>query len=185
MKTASKKAGLVVSSVLAVLMLAFEVVALATGLDKMTQYDCAHVVMNIVVLLFVMVYAFFDYKTPHGNLLKALLLIEAIVLAASTSMDFIHGVSILPGAISMAAALMIAYIAGRLSKLEKNTFLLILVCCLLAAADIIYCVGLLQNAPAAAVIFPIGSVCCTFVTMLAISFAYTARFDEHRTAGQE
>ncbi len=78
-------------------------------------------------------YAIVGYKTPHGNMIRYLLLILAFYITASIIVTIERwGASWIIVAASNFAAVLIGYMAGRLQKVKKNVIVVVLATVLLA-----------------------------------------------------
>ena len=145
--------------------------------------------LNIVFCLIVILYAVVGYKKPHGNMLKTLFFIFAVYLLAIASIDFMGRSSeyIQNGLVAM-AALIVAYISGRLNKLEKNRILLVIAGALLFIKVIMGFWAVpphAENAGFAVMVMPVIRQAALLIDLAALGFAYTARFEEHKAAGLE
>jgi len=92
---------------------------------------CILYVIEIVMYLLICFYAFVGYKKPHGNLLRYLMFAFGLMLISRIYVCsfFLHELTCLIFyGVSIA---LIAYISGRLNKIEKNRFLAVLVLLLL------------------------------------------------------
>ena len=83
--------------------------------------------------------------------------------------------------------MLVAYIAGRLNKLEKNKILLIVIGVALTVNIIL---GIIVRKPlmesfAFEILLPIFRHSIYLVVLAALGFAYTARYEEHKAAGLE
>ncbi len=133
---------------------------------------------DAVISVFVLLYAFFGYKKPHGNMLKILFFAFSIFLAFRGTLAIADVKSYISGDLIILTALMIAYVAGRLNKIGQNKFYLIFGGLLLLAAFVITSIehpffGFTQ----------IISDLTPMAILAALGFAYTARYEEHKAAG--
>ena len=136
------------------------------------------IVLNMVISSFVLLYAFFGYKKPHGNMLKILFFAFSIFLAFRGTFAIAGMKSYLYGDLHILSALVITYIAGRLNKIEKNRILLVFVGTILLAAFIVATV----KHP----IFVFAKILddlTSIISLAALSLAYVARYEEHKAAG--
>ena len=137
---------------------------------------------NFVLYAFVAFYTFAGYKKSHGNMLRYLYLTFGayIVVEATLFPSFSIAGLILGNICYTFAALIITYVAGRLQKIEKNRWLLVVAGILMLVRLILVKI----NLP----IFAIGTLLGDITPLLihlAIGFAYTARYEEHKAAGLE
>ena len=91
-------------------------------------------IVTLVMALAVLYYGLIGYKGPHGNLLRYLMLMYAVMLGVSVFLNM--GISKTVLALSLAAMILVAYAAGRLNKRIGVTIIAILVTALLVAAMI-------------------------------------------------
>ena len=199
----STKIGLIISAILCILLLCFCTVELISPIrpnvpnapeGQMTPPAENFVnlpgflrpALNIALCLAICLYAFWGYKKPHGNMLKytflsyaAYLLVYAMIDTMTMSKNFIAN-----GLIAF-SALLVAYIAGRLNKLEKNKILLIVIGVALTVNIIL---GMIVREPlmesfAFEILLPLVRNSIYLVALAALSLAYVARYEEHKAAG--
>ena len=190
----STKIGLIISAVLCVAMLIFLIVNLALAQppempappegSSPTQFivpGFVHIIMDMVMFTAILSYAFFGYKMPHGNMLRIVFFIFSVYLLAFACIDFMTKSTnyIGNGAVAL-AALLIAYISGRLNKLKKNKILLAVVGVLLCVAVVVSFTGDPNRG------FDLITFICqstSVIVLAALGFAYTARYEEHKATG--
>ena len=178
------KIGLIITAVLLAAVLVAGVFgavqAFNAGRTTTAIFTMADVVMCVLILL----YAFFGYKKPHGNLLKLIFFVFAVYLALQGMLNIAGQSSYAVGSMCVLAALLIAYVAGRLNKIEKNKFILIFVGLLiLARVIILFVTGPVSSGSLS--IFACMTSMTSFITFAALSFAYIARYEQHKAAGLE
>ena len=178
------KGGLIVSMILTVL----AIVACVTGLfnaDTLSRpAKEAHIIVNLLTAVMILVYSFWGYKTPHGNMLRTIMFVFGILVLArivlpTRPVDNEVIKKITSGCFGL-AAMLIAFISGRLDRYEQNRILMVIV-------------GILLLAPVVMTLLSFSSFvlmrCISVSTMLfcwaAIGFAYTARYEGHKLAGSE
>lgn len=179
----STKMGLIICLTLSVLGMAVTCWSLVNHfLNRSdTVVPIVHDTVNFLVYVFVLYYALSGYKIPHGNLLRAEFLVFSVSLVAQVIMPKPDsGVLLTVSTLCTAlGALIVAYTAGRLNKIEKNRKLLILSGALLFAGCCLS--SMIRD-------FGIRRMINSFepiIVSAALGFAYTARFEEHRAAGLE
>lgn len=132
--------------------------------------DC----ISLVLYLLTAFYAFIGHKKPHGNLLKYLFIAFSVSLILNVCTD-IPDLIVMPCVCF--AALIIAYVAGRLHKIEQNRILLVIAGVLLLPK---------QFLPLFSGQFLINAFfyqLTPLIILLALGFAYTARYEAHKAAG--
>jgi len=137
-------------------------------------------ILTVVVCaehLFVIYYALFGYKKPHGNLLRYVMIIFAISLGAEMA-AFTETFATIEISLYIATLIIIPYIAGRLNKIEQNKVLITLTFVLLFISTVI---AIINDKPQSIIDYlrNIGVVFEWF----AISAAYFVRYKEHKEAG--
>ncbi|GEM_PF-2014516 len=136
-------------------------------------------VCGIIVLLCSALYSFFFYNKPHGNLLKISFLIFAIsklisdacIISADTQFSIL-------GAFSIVSAAIVCYCAGRLSRIEQNKYILIIIDVFYFALSTIECINLTTHT--------LLNILCMFnypITLTVLMIAYFVRYKEHKEAG--
>ena len=181
------KVGLVISVILTFLGLGFVIYNIVSLLIN-TPVKIPQLIRNsanFVMFIAILFYTFVGYKKPHGNLLGGLFFTFGTILAlnimtlgldATVSASLFRTIS---NTCDIFAALLIVYVSGRLNKVEKNKKLLFIAGALLF---IRYIMPVFKGT----IVFNslIGSV-CPLLILFALSFAYTARYEEHKIAGLE
>ena len=174
----STKVGLLLACFLILTVLVTNIFSLVSSSTTVDIGRVILIVLNMVISSFVLLYAFFGYKKPHGNMLKILFFAFSIFLAFRGTFAIAGMKSYLYGDLHILSALVITYIAGRLNKIEKNRILLVFVGTILLAAFIVATV----KHP----IFVFAKILddlTSIISLAALSLAYTARFEEHKAAG--
>ncbi len=127
--------------------------------------------------LAVLYYVLFGYKRPHGNMLRYVMLLFALSLALELII-LISAFTQFNLALSVAKALCIPYIAGRLNKIEQNKVLMPLVLILFLIDAMYYCVIIKSQS-----FIDCYRIFGQAIEWFAISAAYFVRYKEHREAG--
>ena len=136
----------------------------------------------LALCLLVGYYTLIGYRKPHGNLLRytmlafAFLLLICMVSLAKTP-------SPINMMLNLSAALLMAYMAGRLNKYDKNRVLIIIILILLAFNVFIPSSAPEMNQGANSLR---GSLLGITVVVLwvALSCVYALRFKDHKDAGE-
>ena len=135
--------------------------------------------ISIILFAAAAMYACYGYKQAHGNHMRYLLLINAVIVAcllalgAKTQPTYMI-ISYLVGII------MITYMAGRLSHYKQNLVIcfIVLICNIINA---FYFISLSESLSFEYVMASFGSV----TVWLAIAGAYITRYKLHKEAGFE
>ena len=178
--------GIVVLALLSVAALACSVIGPIQRLDylKITPGLIAKMVMLIAIIY----YASVGYKRPHGNLLRVIFLLLSLtclngVVDSATCMPLFEGndssLQLLIIGFDGISVLLIAYVGGRLDKIKKNTFPLILITAAQIAKSVLFVS--LHNAWQEPVHIVWNFSTC--ILWLDIAFAYILRYKEHKEAG--
>ena len=176
------KSGLIISFFLVVFSAVLNVTAMLSHLEHGGHKSpLIHCSINFIMIVFIIVYSAWGYKKPHGNMLKYVMFLFSVgVLSQSIAPTSLQSASLgtLYDCCAGFASLLIAYISGRLNKIEKNKVLMFLAGILLSVSEVI----LICNMPS----FRMTRLSAYLVQPLlwfALGFAYTARYEEHREAG--
>lgn len=150
----------------------------------------------LIGYLLVMYYAFWGYKTPHGNLLRHLILCYAFLLAmGSESRLFANargerpvdvtdadrqarrsarGLLAYKGLLTSICLTLMGYVAGRLNKYKQNKIIIPIILVLLFIRSFVSGVSRIQV---------VMTDLSYFVLWVGIACAYFARYDAHKEAG--
>lgn len=179
------KIGLAVSSILAVLTVLTQLGAIPKLINIGLIYSVAAACNAAVMGLLAMWYAFVGYKKPHGNVLRAVFFAFSVYLVFQSGLasrsDVTPGPSyFLPWTsyFLMFAALTVAYISGRLNKIEKNKKLIVFAGILMIVFALVKLFD--GHANTFSRIYGLFSSAILFT---ALSCAYIARYEEHKAAG--
>ena len=138
-----------------------------------------HIILDLLLFTFILVYSFIGYKKPHGNMLRYVYFGFSVYLLAFACMDFMmKRTNYIANSMVAFSALLIAYVSGRLDKMTKNKIILVLVGILLLVADI-YTFAADPN-HGFDIITMIG-MSSGLIAHAAIGFAYVSRYEEHKT----
>ena len=88
-------------------------------------------VFTTILCLAVMFYWAYNYRKPHGNILRYVILLFAFVLASDVFVN--QGISKVNLALTLVSCVLVAYAAGRLGRPKAMLVLFILVTVLLVA----------------------------------------------------
>ena len=150
----------------------------------------------IIGYLLALYYAFWGYKTPHGNLLRYLIISYAFLLAiGSESRLFanarrerpvdvtnaegqlrrgVRGLTAYKGLLTSVALILMSYIAGRLNKYKQNKILIPIVLVILFVRSFVSRTFRIQV---------VMTDLSYFILWIGIACAYFARYDAHKEAG--
>lgn len=131
---------------------------------------------------FVFYYGISGYKKPHGNMIRYLLLILAFYIA-STIIVMVERWDIpwVMFAASNFAAVLIAYMAGRLNKMKKNIVIAVIISVLLLVKSFWPVSGMSLNGYS---LFVLDTTMPIFM-WITVALIYFFRYYEHREAGIE
>ncbi len=137
--------------------------------------------IDLVLLLAVTFYAVIGHKKPHGNMLKYLFLAFGTMLVLNVCLTGINGSisEIISSVLTGFAVMIFTYVSGRLDRINQNRIFLVIAGVFLLATMLI---------PAFSGFFLINgflSSLTPLIVLLALGFAYTARYEEHIAAGLE
>ena len=172
------KIGLIISAVLLLAVLVNNLFGVVQAFNTGKTSSGIMAVTDIVFCALIILYTFFGYQKPHGNMLKILFFAFAMYLALQGTLNIAGNSRFIVGDLCILAALLIAYVAGRLHKIEKNKFILIFVGLLILAKTIM----VLLSPFSFDILRIIGRMSSVF-TFAALSFTYVARYEEHKAAG--
>ena len=175
----STKIGLIVSAVLLLAVLVGNAITVVQSIADKLPTPTVFSAIGVVMCVIIMLYAFFGYKKPHGNLLKFAFLAFAVYLALQGMNEIAGRNRILVGGLCVFTGLIIAYMAGRLHKIEKNKIALIVVGVLLLAKTVI----VFATSHVVFEFLVIVGRITPMILLTTLGFAYVARFEEHRAAG--
>lgn len=176
----STKIGLIVSMIFIVFgfgITAFGIFSMI-GAETVKPTHMIHNAVDVLLYIATVFYVFIGYKKPHGNALKMLFIVFAVNIAVNASISSGNASvsKLIPAVCGNLAALTIAYVAGRLHKIETNRILLAIAGLFLL---VFYLVPMLSMPWRIDRLFG----CTQLLVLLATAFAYTARYEEHRAAG--
>ena len=178
----NEKAGkilLIAQLIVTLLGLSLTVAEMCTGVRSQAN-DITNIV-SLEMYALILFYVLFSYRAPHGNLFRYCLLIYALVLgllhAPSYVAEFSRGAAVV-------AAVLIAFMCGRLHKLKQCTILSVVILVILLAGS----VYTLTQLPALADVgLTVKNKLVLFnQPFLWFSFAaaYLVRFSSHKQAGE-
>ena len=157
------------------------------------NYSTAELLLELIpfciVFLSVAYYTVAGYKKPHGNLLRNMFLLYSFFCAGEMiAMVFYaneHGYlnASFPRSISMLilvalCAVLTAFVAGRLDKIKKNSFLLVLITVALIAVSLLD----LGKPPFLQLMYVLWSFVPVLI-WLDLVVVYILRYCEHKEAG--
>ena len=151
-------------------------------------------IAKVIMLIAIIYYALAGYKRPHGNLLRVIFLLLSLtylngVIDSAQDMTSFEGndLNLLLYIIGLngICVLLIAYVGGRLDKIKKNYFPLILI----TAAQVVkslLCIPVFDTFSAYSGLSILVHLMYNFSTCilwLDIAFAYVLRYKAHTEAG--
>ncbi len=139
--------------------------------------DSFYPLLNMCMYVFVATYAFCEYKTPHGNLMKYLFLLTAVYDILRVAIVPKEGLNILLTLAFCTKIMLVSYMAGRLHKIGQNIalgiFNFLLAVAAFLSAVLVSGIGteqlLLELNPS--------------VIWLTVFFTYLMRYQSHKEAG--
>ena len=176
------KIGIVVSIVLCVILLINSVAGIVRQINGGKLIALIHACLSLVVALITIWYALIGYKKPHGNSLRFAYFIFSLAIGLRAIADSTGSEQFGKGVLLLIAALILAYISGRLNKIEKNKKLLLLVGILFFADAIISIIGARKPT---LTLFRITNILSSMAFLFAFGLAYIARYEAHKEAGIE
>lgn len=138
-------------------------------------------IVSLEMYALILFYVLFSYRAPHGNLFRYCLLIYALVLGLLHAPAYVAAFS--RGA-AVVAAVLIAFMCGRLHKLKQCTILSVVILAILLASAVY---SLTQLSAMADVGITVKNKLVLFnQPFLWFSFAaaYLVRFSSHKQAGE-
>ena len=140
-----------------------------------TMFIC----LSYILILY---YGVYGYKTPHGNLLKYLMIFLALLLVNETALEagskypnLASETVLLSVSITGICIIIISYMSGRLDRFNKNIYLFTIVLILL----IVRAIMMSQNRT---IMFSDFS---DVIIWFDINCAYALRYTQHKQAGLE
>ena len=176
------KVGLIVSIVLCVILLINSVTGIARNINGGRLIALIHAILSLIVALITIWYALIGYKQPHGNSLRFAYFVFSLTIGLRAIADSTGSEQYGKGVLLLIAALILAYISGRLNKIEKNKKLMVLVGILFLADAIISIVGARKPS---LTLFRIIGIIAPMGFLFAFGLTYIARYEQHKEAGLE
>lgn len=172
---------MLVSTVLSVIGIGFSIFNLFVLVPQGETVPVILNAVNLLLLALTLNYLFVGYKKPHGNLLRAAFFMFALSIIIKDELVFLgsEDVNIAANMASSVSALMIAYAAGRLDKLEKNTTVL------MAAGLFMLAHFLLLMMADDFILGRTVASCTNMIVLAGLGAAYTARYEAHKAAGKK
>ena len=174
------KIGLIASLVLLVGCLAVEIPALVRAIGTGNLFFGLHAGIDFLMIVLVAFYALIGYKKPHGNLLRVVF----FTFGAVTVLEVALGMQAESNALLMISnicccltGILTVFVSGRLHKIEQNKILLAIAGLLLIGHAIVRALSI------PGIQLSMLGLCVPFALLFILSFAYTARYEEHKAAG--
>jgi len=127
------------------------------------------------ISLFILYYLLYGYKKPHGNLLRFIMLAFALSMIFD---DTLFSVFTAYVPVRTVTVMLIAYMAGRLNKFEKNRILMPVILVLTVVTAII----ITKEFPSDETVVNLAVFACP-VQWCIVCAAYIARYKQHKEAG--
>jgi len=136
-------------------------------------------VVQMISLLFAVLYVFWLYKKPHGNILKYAMLIFAIANILSSSYLLLAGRTYQMAKLLAVAA--VCYCAGRLNRIDQNKYIMPIIAIVLIGVSIcgVYYNVINQTANVFTVLTSFNNT----INYITLMIAYFVRYEEHKEAG--
>lgn len=147
------------------------IIALINGSDGLLVRKITNVI-NILLSVLILYYAFCGYRHPNGNLLKYIILLFAVPMLMSVYSFSLRGLAG-QGVIRAVIIGLICYVAGRLHRVKQNMILMGIVTVL----TLIFTVSTFANGSSTIGVFN------ALIIWLDICVAYILRYKEHKLAG--
>lgn len=175
------KSGLTIS--LALCLVEF-VLGFVLGFKSTSISSRIHELGGSVFIILIIYYAVVGYKKPHGNLLKVLFIVFGFYIVFFTTIDKTDFYSYAINCCTAITALIIAYVSGRLDKINKNRVLMIIAGILLTIGAV-FAVLYFFNTNVPINLTTINGAIAPVLIYASLGFVYTARYEEHKEAGLE
>ena len=146
-----------------------------------TGFVSAWNIASIIIWVAAIFYVLYEYKKPHGNLFRYLMLVYACDMAFMLLLNF-NNQELYINALYLAKIILSVYMAGRLDRYTQNVIIsaVILVCnCIIAYSIINMITGFGMRLTFLNFICYSGSV----TVWLAIAASYIIRYKPHKEAG--
>ena len=136
-------------------------------------------IASIIGFAGTILYCFVDYRRPHGNLMRYLLLFFACTAAVMIVMD--KNQEDLYRSTYLAIIILTTYMGGRLNKYKQNVVISIIVL-ILEVINVYPFISLVANSNALTFIGFFASI-GPVANWLALSVSYIVRYSPHKEAG--
>ena len=178
----STKIAMAISIALVALIFVSSIMGLIKDTQTLPAIKIAQIIANIATVIMILYYMLFGYKKPHGNSLRNIFVISAILIIARLILPHTHIENDVLRYVAKSgfglAAILIAFVGGRLNKIKQNKILMIIIGVSLLIPSVIVAASFPEF------IFMRGiSSMAQPIGWLALCIAYVARFEEHKAAG--
>jgi len=137
-------------------------------------------IIALVPMVFTILYAFWLYKWPHGNMLKYAMLLFALERIIESIGCIKEGWDVCYNQTAkILASAIIIYVAGRLDHINQNKVLLSMAFVLILEGVVVAVITFAQQYPLVYVISWFGEP----VLILTIMVSYFGRYKDHKKAG--
>ncbi|MCQ2436021.1 MAG: hypothetical protein MJ101_03855 [Clostridia bacterium] len=180
------KIGLIICQILVFVGVAFNIVSLINHISNGNDIfgPILQDFINLLIYAFILIYDFVGYKKPHGNMMRALFFAFGInmIIGVIIPKPEYGTIEMIASFVNSLGALFVAFVAGRLNRIEQNRKLLIIAGALMAVGSVLAVV----NLSAVGREFDIRrviNVCEPIIALAALGVGYAARYEEHKDAG--
>ena len=170
------------STVALAIILAINVVWLVCYLMSYSSHLSFEFFVCLSELVIAVIYATYDYKKPHGNLMKYLLLLFVVTIAILLLSYGAYQPTYI-NAMYLTNIILGTYMAGRLDRYKQN----IVICAIITITNVIIAYYLIDMFASFAPLTFVRTAAClgTVTVWLAIAGGYVIRYKLHKEAGLE
>ncbi len=141
-------------------------------------------ILDMAVLIGIALYGFWLYKKPHGNMLKYVIILNALSIVLTSVLSIYEWGDLLVEVIfPILAACMMFYVAGRLNRIEQNRYLFILIAVCVIVGRFSELVSISADPDPASKLLRYLEAPRQLITILTLCCAYFTRYQEHKEAG--
>jgi len=135
----------------------------------------------LISLTFTVLYGFFFYKKPHGNMLKYAMLVFAVTTTLQSAHAMASNGTFDHAIIRILASLAVCYCAGRLDRIDQNKYIMPIIVLLFFGVSIYKVIGDICDHS-----IELASTIRHFsytINYASLVISYFIRYDEHKEAG--
>lgn len=178
----STKFWLIVSVILVAMIFFSSVMGLINDNQTIQAIKISQIIANLATVVMILFYMFFGFKKPHGNSLRNIFVISAILIIARLILPHNHIENAVLRYVAKSgfglSAILIAFVGGRLHKIKQNKIMMIIIGILLLISSVIVATSFPNF-----IFMRFISSMAQPVGWLALCIAYLARFEQHKSAG--